>query len=291
MDSCREQILSRTTGPPPCILVVDDEELVRDLLAHFLETKGYRVLSAGDGRHALEIFRRQPVDLVLSDVYMPGLSGLQLLAAVKDLNPRVPVVLISGRGEVPTVVQALKAGAENFLTKPLDLELLARVVNRSLQLARIRPQAAEHHLDLRQITQISTPSHADYICEVIYQIALSAVAVGFAEHDLDNNLKLALVEAVTNAMEHGNRWDVNKRVEVEAVATPELLEVRVRDQGEGFDFSHLPDPTQEENLLCERGRGIFLMRSIMDQVVFVPPGNQVILSKRRLPRDRADSNP
>jgi serine/threonine-protein kinase RsbW len=231
------------------------------------------------------------VDLVLSDVYMPGLSGLQLLTAVKDLNPRVPVVLISGWGEVPTVVEALKAGAENFLTKPLDLELLARVVNRSLQLARIRPQAAEHHLDLRQITQISTPSHADYICEVIYQIALSAVAVGFAEHDLDNNLKLALVEAVTNAMEHGNHWDVNKRVEVEAVATPELLEVRVRDQGEGFDFSHLPDPTQEENLLCERGRGIFLMRSIMDQVVFVPPGNQVILSKRRLPRDRADSNP
>ena len=291
MDSCRRDPHSHAPTPDARILVVDDEELVREMLVHFLEGKGYQVLAAADGTRALEMFRRQRVDLVLSDVYMPGLSGLQLLIAIKELDPRVPVVLISGRGEVPTVVEALKAGAENFLTKPLDLELLERVVERSLQLARIRPQAAEHHLELRQITQISAPSQADHICEVIYQIALSAVAVGFAEVDLDNNLKLALVEAVTNAMEHGNRWEADKRVEVEAVVTPELLEVRVRDQGPGFDFSHLPDPTREENLLCERGRGIFLMRSIMDQVVFLPPGNQVILSKRRTPRARTDSNP
>ncbi|MFZ5587238.1 MAG: response regulator [Thermodesulfobacteriota bacterium] len=265
------------------ILVADDEELVRELLARFLTNRGHRVLEAADGRQALKLFRDNQIDLVLSDVRMPGLDGLTLLAAIKEINPRVPVLLISGYGDVETVVKALKAGAENFLPKPLSMDILGKVVDQALSLACASPAGRSRWLALRQNTRLETASRPELICEVVQQIAQSAVAVGYASHDLDNNLKLALVEAVTNAMEHGNRWNQELKVVVEADITPDMLSVSVRDQGQGFDFACLPDPTIGDQLLCERGRGVFLMQAIMDEVCYSAPGNCVTLCKRRQP--------
>ncbi len=265
----------------PHLLVVEDDELMRDVLSRFLEMKGYRVSLREDGKSALATFRDGAFDLVLSDVAMPGMDGMQLLKAVKGHNPRVPVILISGHGDVDMVVRALKAGAENFLAKPLSMERLARVVDQALDLSLIHPEEPHPFPSFRQISQLSVPSQHEYIHEVVFQIARSAVAVGFANHDLNNNLKLALVEALTNAMEHGNHWDPELRVEVEARISRDVMEVVVSDQGQGFDPGSLPDPTSPEQLLCERGRGIFLMRSILDQVEVIPPGNRVVLRKHR----------
>lgn len=263
------------------ILVADDEELVRELLSRFLVNQGHRVMEAEDGQQALRLFRENHFDLVLSDVRMPGLDGLKLLAAIKEINPRVPVVLISGYGDVETVVKALKSGAENFLSKPLSMDVLGKVVDRSLALACAFAPGQARWLSLRQTTRLETASRPELICEVVQQIAQSAVAVGYASRDLDNNLKLALVEAVTNAMEHGNRWDPGLSVIVEADLTPDRMQVSILDHGQGFDFGRLPDPTTGEQLLCERGRGVFLMQAIMDEVCFRAPGNCVTLRKLR----------
>jgi len=96
-------------APPdaPCrVLVGDDEELVRSMLVRYL------VDEAGDGRRALDLFRERNFDLVLSDVRILDLDGIQLFKALKEINPRMPVVLVSGYGEVETVVAALKYGAK-----------------------------------------------------------------------------------------------------------------------------------------------------------------------------------
>lgn len=271
------------------ILVADDEPLVRDLLANLLTRKGHEVLLAADGEEALKLFRGNRVDLVLSDVRMPGVNGLQLLKAVKDANPRVPVVLISGYGQVETVVDALKAGAESFLAKPLHMDQLSKVVDQALNLVSIRPGVPPTLPEFRQASRMAAPSNPDYIGEIVYQIALSAVAVGFAEIDLDNNVKLALVEAITNGMEHGNQWNDDLSIQVESTITRNLLEVTIRDQGPGFDPAQLPDPTSPEQLLCERGRGIFLIRSIMDEVIFTPPNNVVTIRKINSSLTDADS--
>ena len=267
----------------PHLLVVEDDDLLRDVLGRFLKMKGFQVSLREDGKSALATFRDGAFDLVLSDVAMPGMDGLQLLKAVKGHNPRIPVILISGHGDVDMVVQALKAGAENFLAKPLSMERLARVVDQALELSFIHPEGRHLFPSFNQVSRFSIPSSNEYIHEVVFQIARSAVAVGFARHDLNNNLKLALVEALTNAMEHGNHWDPELRVEVEARLDREALEVVVSDQGQGFDPASLPDPTSPEQLLCERGRGIFLMRSILDEVEVIPPGNRVVLRKFRSP--------
>jgi CheY-like chemotaxis protein len=263
------------------VLVVDDEELVRSMLVRYLERQGYQVQAAGDGRQALELFRESNFDLVLSDVRMPGLDGIQLLKALKEINPRVPVVLISGYGEVETVVAALKFGAENFLGKPLKMEALGKVIEQSLAISCLRYMGRPLVPQVRQVTYLEAPSRPELVCELVQQVTLSAVAVGYAQYDLDNNLKLALVEGITNAMEHGNKWDQAKMVKVESEATRDTLKVSIGDEGPGFDFAALPDPTSDERLFNERGRGVFLMRAIMDEVTYNPEGNRVTLSKRK----------
>ena len=271
----------------PRILVADDEWTVVELLDRYLSAKGYEVTKAYDGREAWTLFQNQPFDMVLSDLRMPGFNGIQLLNAIKQANPRVPVVLISGYGNVETVVQALKGGAENFLPKPLDLEELEKIVKQSLAISCIRPGGSQIKGRIRQNTIIQTQSRYENIADIVYQISLSAVAVGFAEYDLDNNLKLALVEALTNAMEHGNQWDQAKLVTIEANLSRTIMQVTIEDQGEGFAHHDQLDPTMEENLLKERGRGIFLLRAIMDEVRFNEEGNTMTLIKRRS-SDQAD---
>lgn len=271
----------------PKILLVDDEWTLVELLSRYLAEKGYEVTSASNGGDAWDFFQRQPFDLVLSDLRMPGLDGLQLLNAIKQADPRIPVVLISGFGDVETVVKALKSGAENFLAKPLDLEELEKVLGQSLALACVRPGGSQIKGAIEQITKIETRSLSDNISDIVYQISLSAVAVGFSQYDLGNNLKMALVEAMTNAMEHGNQWEASKIVRVSAKLSPHTLQVTIEDQGAGFDHQNLTDPTLQENLLSERGRGIFLLRAIMDEVRFNEQGNAVTLIKHHRPTSGA----
>lgn len=266
----------------PRLLVVDDEWTVAEFLSHYLSQKGYEVTVASNGRDAWKCFQKQPFDLVLSDLRMPNFDGLQLLNAVKQANPRVPVVLISGYGDVETVVKALKGGAENFLSKPLNLKVLQKVVEQSLNIACIRPGGSQIQGEIQQTTSIQTQTRSDYLADIAYQISLSAVAVGFSQYDLDNNLKMALVEALTNAMEHGNQWEESKLVRVQARLSRSTFEVTIEDEGPGFDHANQLDPTVEENLLSERGRGIFLLRAIMDEVRFNETGNTVTLIKHRL---------
>lgn len=265
----------------PRLLVADDEWTVVELLVSFLRGKGYHVSPAYDGREALDLFNSQPFDLVLSDLRMPTITGLQLLEEMKRTKPQVPVVLISGYGDVETVVKALKAGAENFLSKPLRMDALEWVVKQSLAISSVRPGGSRIRGEIHQTTHIETPSRTKYIPGIVYQIASSSVAVGFCQHDLESNVKLALVEALTNAIEHGNQREPGKLVRVDASLKSDTLEVTIQDEGPGFDHHKQVDPTKEENLLSERGRGIFLMRSILDEVHFNETGNAVTLVKHR----------
>ena len=110
------------------ILVVDDEPAQRELVAGFLRKQGCEVALAGDGKEALARFKAEPFDLVLTDQRMPGLSGLELLAAVRRVTPEVAVIVMTAYGTIETAVAAIKAGAADYLLKPLNLdELLHRV--------------------------------------------------------------------------------------------------------------------------------------------------------------------
>ena len=115
-------------GDKGTVLVVDDEPAIREMLLGFLETKGYSARAAADGEEALRLIRNQRPHSVVLDLRMPGLSGLDTLAQIKELDPRIPVVLMTGYGTVDAAVAAMKLGAEDFLTKPVRLAELLRTI-------------------------------------------------------------------------------------------------------------------------------------------------------------------
>ena len=110
------------------ILVVDDEPAQRELVAGFLNKQAFEVSSAESGAKAVELFRQDSFDLVLTDQKMPNMSGLDLLQAVHAINPETPVILMTAFGSIEAAVSAIQGGATDYLTKPLNLdELLYRI--------------------------------------------------------------------------------------------------------------------------------------------------------------------
>ena len=110
------------------ILVADDDATHREVLRTLLEEWGYAVREAVDGEHAVALCREQPFDLVLMDVRMPKKSGLEALKEIKVHNPAVPVLIMTAFSEVAAAVEAIKSGAYDYLTKPLDFEKLKVVL-------------------------------------------------------------------------------------------------------------------------------------------------------------------
>ena len=102
------------------VLVVDDEIAIRETLVQILGYEGYRVLTAGSGPEALDVLGSESAGALLLDVKMPGMDGFEVLARVRELQPDLPVIVISGHGDIQTAVQAVREGAYDFLEKPLD---------------------------------------------------------------------------------------------------------------------------------------------------------------------------
>lgn len=114
-------------------MVVDDEEGIRESLSGILEDEGYTALTASSGEEALNILKEQNPDLIMLDVWLPGIDGIQTLHEIKNLKPDLPVVMISGHGNIELAVNATRMGAYEFLEKPLSLERVLLVANRALE--------------------------------------------------------------------------------------------------------------------------------------------------------------
>ena len=112
------------------ILIVDDEKVQREMLEGFLVKQGYGAIAAADGQRALEKFKSGTFDLVLTDYRMPAMEGIQLLKEIKRLNPEAVVVIMTAYGTVGTAVTAMKEGAYDYLTKPIDLDELLLLIQR-----------------------------------------------------------------------------------------------------------------------------------------------------------------
>ena len=118
------------------ILTVDDDEFVREILAAYLEDSGFSVLQAENGRTGLETFRRESPDLVMLDLRMPEMDGLEVLSHIIEESPDTPVILVSGMGTIGDAIKALKLGAWDYIAKPIhDMGVLEHAVNKALERA------------------------------------------------------------------------------------------------------------------------------------------------------------
>ena len=156
------------------ILVVDDEEIVRDSLASWLQEDGYRADTAADGPTALAKLTQQPYNILLVDLKMPGMDGLQVLAQAKTLQPDAPVIIMTAYATVDTAVQAMKQGAYDYLVKPFEPEELSLMVGKLTNTQALRREnillrkALKHQYEFKDMVSKSPKM------EAVFQLARTA---------------------------------------------------------------------------------------------------------------------
>ena len=293
------------------ILVVDDEWVVRDLITRLLEDEGgYTIFPAENGRDALNICTEQEIDVVFTDLRMPGMSGMELLEQLKRLYPELPVVIITGHGGREDVITALRLGASNFLLKPVDVQMVTTIAARLISLRHRERLTAEilKYMQLRH-QEFKIPSDLRYTLALIDQITVYLTPIGICGGATVKNVRLALDEALVNAIVHGNleissdRKGVTladlvaydrlvsdrchlepyrqRRVHVTSDVTPYSATYTIKDEGRGFDHESLPTDFSEIDNLTSHGRGLLLIKAFMDVVTFNEKGNIIKMIKYR----------
>src|ERR1041384_614463 len=133
------------------ILIVDDELVVRDSLGKWFASEGYTARPVGGAREALEVIQQAEFDIALIDIKMPGMDGMELQSRLREADPDLTVVIMTGYASVDTAVQALKRGAYDYITKPVDPDELSPLVANALEHKRARSEVARLRENLQDV--------------------------------------------------------------------------------------------------------------------------------------------
>ncbi len=298
------------------ILVVEDSSTQALEIQFRLEEAGFDVECARDGGEGLEAVGRIRPDAVLTDLDMPVMNGLELVAMIRERYPEVPVILMTALGGEEIAAQALLKGAASYVPKrnlPRDIVDTLRGV--------LELRGAKSACTTIPSTWVKSEFHynldndIDLVSPLINYLLEKLSRGGFCDETGLVRAGVALSEALTNAIHHGNlELDSALREENEAEffrlaaerrrsspycdrkvilierETSDEVAYAIRDEGAGFDPSKLPDPTDPENMERASGRGLLLIRSFMDVVSHNQTGNEITLVKRRDPRVAPRSN-
>ncbi|MCS7303972.1 MAG: ATP-binding protein [Thermoguttaceae bacterium] len=290
------------------VLVVDDLAVDRRWIAELLGREPFlELFFAGHGAEALAWMAEQEPDVVVTDLMMPELDGLQLVEAIRERFPEIPVILITSQGNEQTAVEALQRGAASYVPKSQMASALLETIRTVADLAfRRRDRARLLRCMCRHSCRFVLANDLAMMRPLIHYLQEHLFYIGLCDATDRTRVGIALQEALANALYHGNlelsshlrevaeeeyyrllRQRLHqlpyakRRIYVSAEFSPQQAVFVIQDEGPGFDPSKLPDPTDPANLEKLTGRGILLMRTFMDEVQFSPKGNQVTMIKRR----------
>jgi CheY-like chemotaxis protein len=289
------------------VLVVDDSKVDQQLAASLLEEAGYGTELAGDGREAMARLEARSPDLILTDLRMPGMGGLELVEAVHARYPRIPVVLVTAHGSEEIAAAALRAGAASYVPKRNLGKDLALTLERVLGVAaagRDREGATRWLAETGY--RFVLDNRCDWLRPLVAHFQEELTRRGFCDETELFQVGMALHEALTNAAHHGNleldsslreggieayvalvkeRCEeepyCRRRVHVQATYSPAEASFTIRDEGKGFNPATVPDPRDASNLARLSGRGLMLIRTFMDEVRHNDRGNEITMVKRR----------
>ncbi len=294
----------------PTVLVVDDSPMDRRLAGAFLQRRGFTVELAANGREALAAVAARAPDLVLTDLQMPEIDGLELVEAMRRDHPTVPVVLMTAHGSEEIAVRALQKGAASYVPKRNLAAVLADTVASVIEMSR----GAIHE---KRLFESLVHTEASFVIDndltaippLVGHLEASLVRLRLCDATGLLQVAVALREAIVNAIIHGHlevgselreqdepafadlvarrRVEApygDRRVRVTARETRSEATYVVADEGPGFDPARLPDPTDPANLERVAGRGLLLIRTFMDEVRHSDRGTVITMVKRR---DRA----
>lgn len=291
----------------PRILLVDDDRAQCLRFDKLLKDHDFEVDIAHNGREALERIEPSPPDLIVTDLIMPDMDGLELVEAVRNRYPWVPVLVMTSYGSEEVAVRALRLGATSYLNKASLNGQVIELIDEVLAVGgehRTRHQLlesltrAEFHFTLENDTRL--------IPALVHHVQESVMRLHFCDESGCMRLGIALCEALSNSIIHGNleissdlrdndesayhalvaerrktKPYSDRRVLVMARVTHDEVSLVIRDEGPGFDANKLRDPTDSANLDLAGGRGLFLIRAFADEVYHNTFGNQLTIIKRR----------
>jgi len=295
------------------ILIVDDEQIIRNVLKRKLEqTTSYSVFTADDGIPALEIFKTEKIDLVVSDLLMKEMDGIDLLRNLKQANPQIPVIIITGYGTLDDAIEAIHLGAEDFIKKPFDINEVIETIDKTFRkLAEEADQREVIKFIASEDIKLEIPNNFEFI-NVVINYVFSHLRARWLVSDEDlHDVKVCLYEALTNAFEHGNlqisgqeksqlletgqqAWRnfllarladplySSRKIFVSLWISESALEVSIRDEGPGFKHEQRSLSVDPEALFRSSGRGLLLIQSLMDKVSFNESGNLIKMRKDRI---------
>lgn len=289
------------------ILVVDDSAVDRRLVSGLLEKQSdWSISCAADGNEALALMVDRAPDLVVSDLVMPGLNGLELVGQVKSEFPLVPVVLMTGKGTEDIALRALKAGAVGYVPKKRLAQELPETLRRILAASHEdRTLARLMHRMTRNGASFELHNDPALIVALVTYLQQMIRSLPLADETDRLRVRLAVEEALSNALYHGNLEFRSELDELESAARNAAVSTRssespyrdrrihvtshidraqavftIRDEGGGFDPSALLGTGPSIDLDHSFGRGLLLMQAFMDEVRYNAAGNEVTLVKR-----------
>lgn len=290
------------------VLVVDDSSKDRKLVGQLLESTGdFRAQFARCGEQALTQLKEQVPDIVLTDLSIPDMEGLAFLAQIKSQYPLLPVVLMTSKGREEIALRALRQGAASYVPKQLLNSALTMTLRDVLAAAcRDGGNLRLMHCLTKDECAFTLPNDPQLIPPLVAYLQHRVIEIGMTEESERMRVAVGLEEALVNALYHGNlelssdlrdeapeRYEeivkqrqqqkpyCDRHLHVEAKLSRQSLTFIIRDEGPGFDPHGLPDPTAPANLERVSGRGVFLMRTFMDEVSYNASGNEVTLVKHR----------
>lgn len=291
----------------PRILIVDDSAtdrcMVGSLVAQYSRAE---INYAHDGLDALAAIARQTPDLVITDLVMPRMNGLELTAEVRRRFPGVPIILMTSQGNEEIAVEALQRGAASYVSKSkLAVNLLDTVHMVLAVNDRLHTQARLERYLVRSRREFVLENDPSLFGPLLACLQEESDRFQLWDDSERTRVGIALQEALTNAVFHGNlelsgamREEdedayhslavlrrhqppyAQRQLRVEADFSHDGARFVIRDEGPGFNPQLLPDPTDPANIERVSGRGILLMRTFMDEVQYNESGNQVAMTKR-----------
>ncbi len=286
------------------ILVVDDSPIDRRLASGLLTRAGFSARLAENGHAALVSLEQARAELVVTDLLMPEMDGLALVEAIRSRYADIPVILMTAHGSEDIAVRALQRGAASYVPKR---DLARSLVDTVRSILSVRDfDGSPLSVRAQASTRWDLGNDLAEITAVVSLLETRLARVGLVDETSLIQVSVALREAIVNAMLHGNlglsselketdpvRHDAladerrklspyrERRVRVTVTEKPGEVTYVVSDEGAGFDLRSIPDPTDAANLERTSGRGLFLIRTFMDDVTHTDDGRTITMVKRR----------
>lgn len=237
------------------VLFVDDECELLEGFIRVCEKSGWKAVGAHDGRDALELFKAEPVDVVVTDLLMPRLDGAALVNELRNLDHDVPIIVLTGYASLERCAEALRAGATDFLTKPVSNEKLSSAIQQAFELREKRIPQGDILKRGAYEYRVSLPASTAYSTGLAAHVKSLITASGFGRKAA--SIVRAVEEAFKNAVIHGAPSE-QSNVTIKMKSEDDLLRISIADSGSGFH--------EHDSNSIEPNGGLFLIKSYCDRV-------------------------